>query len=76
VGSIPDAARGPARELSGGLAVEEIGDRLFLVTDGDYQAMVADTGEGLVAFDAPWGTEYAAAIRRVSAAPDIAAAAR
>jgi glyoxylase-like metal-dependent hydrolase (beta-lactamase superfamily II) len=69
VGSIPDAARGPARDLSSGLAVEEIGDRLFLVTDGDYQAMVADTGEGLVAFDAPWGAEYAAAIRRVSAAP-------
>ncbi len=36
--NIPDAARGPARDLSGGLAVEEIGDRLFLVTDGDYQA--------------------------------------
>jgi glyoxylase-like metal-dependent hydrolase (beta-lactamase superfamily II) len=69
VGSIPDAARGPARDLSGGPAVEEIGDRLFLVTDGDYQAMVADTGEGLVAFDAPWGTEYAAALRQVSAAP-------
>jgi glyoxylase-like metal-dependent hydrolase (beta-lactamase superfamily II) len=31
--------------------------------------MLADTGEGLVAFDAPWGTEYAAVIRRVSAAP-------
>jgi hypothetical protein len=44
VADIPDAARGPARDLSGGLAVEEIGDRLFLVTDGEYQAMVADTG--------------------------------
>jgi hypothetical protein len=51
----PDTARGPARDLSAGLAVEEIGNRLFLVTDGDYQAMVADTGEGVVAFDAPWG---------------------
>src|SRR5258706_3720419 len=69
VGSIPEAARGPARDLSGGLAVEEIGDRLFLVTDGDYQAMVADTGHGVVAFDAPWGKEYLAAIRRVSPAP-------
>ena len=69
MGSIPDSARGPARDLSSGLAVEEIGDRLFLVTDGDYQAMVADTGEGIVAFDAPWGAEYLAAIRRVSTAP-------
>lgn len=69
MGSIPEAARGPVRDLSGGLAVEEIGDRLFLVTDGDYQAMVADTGEGIVAFDAPWGAEYLAAIRRVSLAP-------
>jgi len=69
VGSIPEAARGPARDLSGGLAVEEIGDRLFLVTNGDYQAMVADTGHGVVAFDAPWGKEYLAAIRRVSPAP-------
>ena len=65
MGSIPPGARGPARDLSGGLAVEEIGDRLFLVTDGDYQAMVADTGEGIVAFDAPWDAEYAAAIRRI-----------
>jgi glyoxylase-like metal-dependent hydrolase (beta-lactamase superfamily II) len=69
VGSIPDSARGPARDLSGGLAVEEIGDRLFLVTDGEYQAMIADTGEGIVAFDAPWGPEYVSAIRRVSPAP-------
>jgi hypothetical protein len=52
VETFTDAARGHARDLSGGLAVEEIGDRLFLVTDGDYQAMVADTGDGIVAFDA------------------------
>jgi len=69
VGSIPEAARGPARDLSGGLAVEEIGDKMFLVADGDYQAMVADTGDGVVAFDAPWQSEYLAAIRRVSTAP-------
>src|SRR5260221_859826 len=69
MGSIPDSARGPTRDLAGGLAVEEVGDRLFLVTDGDYQAMVADTGEGIVAFDAPWAAEYLAAIRRVSTAP-------
>src|SRR5258708_34675265 len=69
MGSIPDSARGPTRDLAGGLAVEEVGDRLFLVTDGDYQAMVADTGEGIVAFDAPWGPEYVSAIRRVSPAP-------
>jgi hypothetical protein len=69
VGGIPDTARGPARDLSGGLAVEEIGDRLFLVTDGDYQAVFADTGEGIVALDAPWDQVYLAAIRRVSPAP-------
>src|SRR5260370_17997907 len=69
MGSIPDSARGWTRDLAGGLGVEEVGDRLFLVTDGDYQAMVADTGEGIVAFDAPWGPEYVSAIRRVSPAP-------
>ena len=66
---IPATARGPGRDLSGGLAVEEIGDRLFLITDGDYQAVVAETGEGIVALDAPWGQEYLTAIRRVSPAP-------
>jgi len=70
MGAIPDAARGPVRDVSAGLAVEEIGDRLFLVTDGDYQALIADTGEGIVAFDAPpWGEDYLVAIRRVSKAP-------
>jgi len=46
VGGIPDSARGPGRDLSSALAVEEIGDRLSLVTGGDYQAMVADNGGG------------------------------
>jgi glyoxylase-like metal-dependent hydrolase (beta-lactamase superfamily II) len=31
--------------------------------------LIADTGEGVVAFDSPWGEDYLAAIRRVSAAP-------
>src|SRR5260221_13989684 len=31
--------------------------------------MVADTGEGIVAFDAPWGAKYLAAISPVSTAP-------
>src|SRR5258706_4572253 len=64
VGSIPEAARGPAHDLSGGLAVEEIGDRLFLVTDGDYQAMFPGPGPSVVGFDAPWGKEYLAGISR------------
>jgi glyoxylase-like metal-dependent hydrolase (beta-lactamase superfamily II) len=70
VGTVPGNAQGPVLDLSQGLAVAEIGDRVFLITDGDYQAMCADTEDGVVVFDAPpWGAEYLAAIRRVSRAP-------
>jgi glyoxylase-like metal-dependent hydrolase (beta-lactamase superfamily II) len=70
VGKVPSSAKGPVLDLPAGLAVEEIADRVFLITDGDYQAMCADTGDGVVAFDAPpWGLDHLAAIRRVSSAP-------
>ncbi len=70
MGTIPGNAQGPLLDLSQGLAVDEIGDRVFLVTDEDYQAMCADTDDGVVVFDAPpWGPEFLAAIRRVSRAP-------
>jgi hypothetical protein len=37
VGTVPGNAQGPVLDLSEGLAVDEIGDRVFLITDGDYQ---------------------------------------
>ncbi len=70
MGEVPANAKGPTLDLSQGLAVDEIADRVFLITDGDYQAMCVDTGEGIVALDAPpWGPEHLAAIRRVCSAP-------
>lgn len=66
--TVPENAKGPPRDFTDGLAVEEVGDRLFLATDGDYQSLFSDTDEGVIAFDAPWGHELADAIRRVTRA--------
>jgi glyoxylase-like metal-dependent hydrolase (beta-lactamase superfamily II) len=49
---VPPPAKGPAIPGSGYL-VQEIGDRLYWLTDGIYQMMFLVTGEGVVAVDAP-----------------------
>jgi glyoxylase-like metal-dependent hydrolase (beta-lactamase superfamily II) len=70
VSAVPGNAKGPVLDLSQGLAIDEIADGVFLITDGDYQALCADTEDGVIAFDAPpWGPDHLAAIRRVSRAP-------
>lgn len=66
---VPANALGPELNLSAGLAVEEIGDRVFLVTDGDVQATIVDADDGVVVMDAPWDEDYLAAIRRITQAP-------
>lgn len=66
---LPDAARGLSVDPSKGYAVEKIGDRVWMVTDGLYQAMFAATGEGVVVFDAPpsIGPRLSAAIAEMTA---------
>jgi glyoxylase-like metal-dependent hydrolase (beta-lactamase superfamily II) len=49
---VPAPAKGPAIPKSGYL-VEEIGDRVFWLTDGLYQMIFMTTAEGVVAVDAP-----------------------
>ncbi len=67
--AVPTNALGPDRDLSAGLAVEEVADRVFVLTDGDAQALFVDTGDGVVVVDTPWAQEQHAAIRRVTSAP-------
>ena len=49
---VPPPAKGPAIPKSGYL-VQEIGDRVFWLTDGLYQMIFMTTAEGVVAVDAP-----------------------
>src|SRR5690349_17857367 len=49
---VPPPAKGPAIPKSGYL-VEEIGDRVFWLTDGLYQMIFMTTAEGVVTVDAP-----------------------
>src|SRR3984957_322965 len=49
---VPPPAKGPAIPKSGYL-VQEIGDRVFWLTDGLYQMIFMSTAEGVVAVDAP-----------------------
>ena len=67
---IPESARGPAIPEKGYL-VEEIGDNLYWVTDGSYNAMFLVTDEGVVAVDAPpsIGQNYLKAIAEVTDKP-------
>jgi hypothetical protein len=64
---IPESAKGPAIPGKGYL-VEEIGDNLYLVTDGSYNTMFLVTDEGVVAIDAPpsIGQNYLKAIAEVT----------
>lgn len=68
---LPEAAEGLPVPRAEGYAVQEIGDRLWMVTDGLYQAVVAATGEGVVVFDAPptIGENLSAAIEALTDEP-------
>ncbi|MER5513862.1 MBL fold metallo-hydrolase [Streptomyces sp. NPDC002763] len=67
---VPPGAKGPVIPGSGYL-LQEIGDRLFCVTDGLYQALFLTTSEGVVVVDAPptIGTNMKRAIASVTGAP-------
>lgn len=67
---VPPPAKGPAIPQSGYL-VEEIGDRVFWLTDGLYQMIFVVTADGVVAVDAPptIGRNILRAIATVTTSP-------
>jgi len=68
---VPENSKGPQIDFSKGYLVEEIGEGLYWVTDGAYQAMFLVTGEGVIAVDAPpsIGENYLKAIEEVTDQP-------
>ena len=69
--TIPQAARGPTIPSEKGYLVQEIGDQLYAVSDGSYNAMFMVTDAGVVAIDAPptLGGNYLKAIAEVTDKP-------
>ena len=68
---VPATAMGPAIPQDKGYLVEDLGDGLYWVTEGAYQAMFLTTGEGVIAVDAPpsIGDKYLKAIAEVTDEP-------
>ena len=57
---VPDSAKGPLVDPAKGYRTQELGDRLYMVTDGSYQSMFMVYEDGVVVVDAP--PSYAARI--------------
>jgi glyoxylase-like metal-dependent hydrolase (beta-lactamase superfamily II) len=68
---IPQAAKGPTIPADKGYLVQEIGNQLYSVSDGSYNAMFMVTDQGVVAIDAPpsLGNKYLKAIAEVTDKP-------
>jgi glyoxylase-like metal-dependent hydrolase (beta-lactamase superfamily II) len=68
---ILETAKGPAIPAEKGYLVQEIGDQLYSVSDGSYNAMFVVTDEGVIAVDAPptLGANYLKAIAEVTDKP-------
>jgi glyoxylase-like metal-dependent hydrolase (beta-lactamase superfamily II) len=68
---IPQTAKGPAIPSERGYLVQEIGNQLYSVSDGSYNAMFMITDQGVVAIDAPptLGDKYLRAIEEVTDKP-------
>jgi glyoxylase-like metal-dependent hydrolase (beta-lactamase superfamily II) len=68
---IPQTAKGPAIPAEKGYLVQEIGNQLFSVSDGSYNAMFMVTDQGVVVIDAPpsLGDKYLKAIAEVTDKP-------
>jgi glyoxylase-like metal-dependent hydrolase (beta-lactamase superfamily II) len=68
---IPQTAKGPAIPSDKGYLVQEIGNQLYSVSDGSYNAMFMVTDQGVVAVDAPptLGDKYLKAIVEVTDKP-------
>ena len=57
---IPDSAKGPTIDPAKGYRTQQLGDGLYMVTDGGYQSMFMTYEDGVVVIDAP--PSYAAHI--------------
>jgi glyoxylase-like metal-dependent hydrolase (beta-lactamase superfamily II) len=68
---IPQTAKGPAIPSEKGYLVQEIGNQLYSVSDGSYNAMFMVTDQGVVAIDAPptLGDKYLKAIAEITDKP-------
>jgi glyoxylase-like metal-dependent hydrolase (beta-lactamase superfamily II) len=68
---IPPAAKGPAIPSEKGYLVQEIGNQLYSVSDGSYNAMFMVTDQGVVAIDAPptLGDKFLKAISEITDKP-------
>jgi glyoxylase-like metal-dependent hydrolase (beta-lactamase superfamily II) len=62
---IPASAQGPAIDPAKGYRIEELGEGLYMVTDGAYQSMFMVYKTGVVVVDAP--PSYAGKIRQAIA---------
>ena len=69
--AIPQNAKGPAIPSEKGYLVQEIGNQLYSVSDGSYNAMFMVTDQGVIAIDAPptLGDKYLKAIAEVTDKP-------
>jgi glyoxylase-like metal-dependent hydrolase (beta-lactamase superfamily II) len=69
--ALPDVARGIAVPANKGYAVEQIGEGLYLVTDGFYTTMFMTTGVGTIVVDAPpsLGDKMLRAVRDITNEP-------
>jgi glyoxylase-like metal-dependent hydrolase (beta-lactamase superfamily II) len=68
---IPQTAKGPAIPSGKGYLVQEIGNQLYSISDGSYNAMFMVTDQGVIAIDAPptLGDKYLKAIAEVTDKP-------
>ena len=68
---IPDFAKGPVIDPTKGYRTQELGDRLYMITDGAYQSMFMTYEDGVVVVDAPpsYASHIAAAVREVTDKP-------
>ena len=68
---LPETAMGPEIPQDKGYLIEDMGDGLYVVSDGLYQMMFLTTGEGVIVVDAPpnMGQNILAAIAEVTDEP-------
>ena len=68
---VPQTAKGPEIPSEKGYLVQEIGNQLYSVSDGSYNAMFMVTDQGVIAIDAPptLGNKYFKAIAEITNKP-------
>jgi glyoxylase-like metal-dependent hydrolase (beta-lactamase superfamily II) len=68
---VPQTAKGPEIPSEKGYLVQEIGNQLYSVSDGSYNAMFMVTDQGVIAIDAPptLGNKYLKAIAEITNKP-------